>query len=47
MMALYDCDENELEYCSDRDSGRYDIDVMNGEGYYNSDGMYVKYSSND
>lgn len=27
---------------TDRDSGRYDVDVQNGKGYYNSDGWFVR-----
>ena len=36
------------EYCgSDADFGRYDVDIQNGNGYYNDDGYFVSYSDVD
>lgn len=32
------------EPCSDSQCDRYAVDVMNGSGFYNSDGHFVRYS---
>ena len=32
------------EFGSDADFDRYAVQVMNGDGYYDSDGHYVSYS---
>ena len=36
------CEEE--EYGSDAAFGKYDVEVMNGEGYYDEDGMFRRYS---
>lgn len=38
------CEEYGL---TDADTDKYAIDVMNGNGYYNSDGMYAPYSTSE
>ena len=39
-------EEEELaDHGSDRDNGRYDEEVMNGRGYYDSTGRYRSYYS--
>ena len=45
--GYYDDDGNFVvceEYGSDADFGRYDVEVMNGDGYYDSSGRYVAYA---
>ena len=45
--GYYDCNGNLIvceEYGPDAYFDRHAIDVMNGNGYYDSDGHYVRYS---
>lgn len=35
------------EYGTDEQLGKYDIDVQNGNGYYNSDGQYIRFVNCD
>lgn len=39
------CEEE--EYGSDAAFGKYDVEVMNGNGYYDEDGMYRSYATPD
>ena len=32
---------------SDRDCGRYDDEVLNDNGYYNEDGLFVRFGGRD
>lgn len=32
---------------TDRDFDRYAIEVMNGDGYYNSEGKFIRYRGDD
>lgn len=40
------CDE-ECEVGTDADFDKYSVDVQNGNGFYNEDGMYVAFKSED
>lgn len=35
------------EILTDAECDRYAVEVMNGDGYYNSDGNFVRYSGGD
>lgn len=39
--------EEHLEEVSHQDIGTYDVEVMNHNGYYNSNGMFVRHQDND
>lgn len=39
--------EEHLEEVTDQQKGTYDIEVMNHDGYYNSEGMFIRYQDND
>lgn len=37
----------DLEDCTDLQLGKYDIEVMNGDGYYDEFGNFVRFRSDD
>lgn len=39
--------QEEEEEGTDKDFDRYAIEVMNGNGYYNSEGKFIRYKGGD
>lgn len=49
LRAVFGCgsDREEFEEGTDQQLGKYDMDVMNGRGYYDKDGGYVAFANPD